>query len=525
VITTEVDAGAAAPKVGPPDYGSPMSTNPTALAEYRRAIQAARDAANVSVVQSALEAAHEADPDFAAAYLREVLVAEWVDDLQRELFTKAQRLRGRLGPHDRALLDAIEPWFRVPHDADELRRRFKALAVEPDADIALQRCFFLLNVGAPTEAYDACRDAERLDPTLAAAYLGEGLSLAKVGGAAAEEKAYDACIARSPEGSRCVRALAELVAARGRCDEYAALAQRFAVIAPEDADASWINSLAIYAQSARTGRPMDAYALALDSYVKRLDARTGREQRISGDAARAVAEGRLEDAARAYEELGSLRIDEDFRGGAFHAQIELLVEMGRTRAAETHARTWLAQRPSWVPSVQEDSRIFALDALYLAGAMPRERFAAERDAWLRDEEKRGASLDGFLRWSDAYGKAIATPADAREALDSMPRFGPFPERRRNLDVDAALGLALLRAGRPAEAIEPLVAAAESCPRVQHPSLQIASLAWLGEAREATGDTVGACAAYRHVLDAWGRSSISTTARAARAARGRLVCRD
>jgi serine/threonine-protein kinase len=67
----------------------------------------------------------------------------------------------------------------------------------------------------------------------------------------------------------------------------------------------------------------------------------------------------------------------------------------------------------------------------------------------------------------------------------------------------AVGRVLLLAGRQADAVAPLRAAAASCSAIAVPIDHTHANLYLGQALEATGDTAGACAAYQVVLSRWG----------------------
>jgi serine/threonine-protein kinase len=522
---TTTDAAADVSR-GPPDFGSQMSPNPEAFAAYARAVQAVHDAASASSVDEGFAKARRLDPDFAAAYLRGALATDDpLDGDWREIFAGAQLRRDRLGAHDRALLEAAEPWFRVPADPAEVRRRFAELARLEDADYDLQRCVFLRRLGDGAGAREACRDAERLDPTLAAAYYGEGDALGMLGSREAEEKAYRACLERSPEGAKCLLALALLFAAEGHCREYAETARRLFVITPNDTNAMVIRARAIYAEASREGASMEAFAEADRFHTERDDPKFRDENRLQGEAAIAVAEGRLADAAALWDRYSKLFPDEVYAGAGLHAELEILMEIGRDDDAIRLSRRWLAQRAAWVPSVLEDTRIFAFGGLYLEGAMTRPVFLQERRRWLDAEAARHATAEPWYRWTDAFGNTIRGKEDAEDALAAMSSFAPIPAAGQDVDVDVAVGVALLRAGHAVDAVPRLRAAAESCPRATHPMPQLLALAWYGDALAATGATSEACAAYEALLRHWGRAPGSRSAARAREAIERLRCGD
>src|SRR6185436_3332638 len=82
----------------------------------------------------------ELEPTFAAAHLRWMLIYGYVDASAREHFRKTETHRSSLTPHDRALLDALEPRIRAPADFGESERRLaQTLSREPlDVDYTFQ---------------------------------------------------------------------------------------------------------------------------------------------------------------------------------------------------------------------------------------------------------------------------------------------------------------------------------------------------------------------------------------------------
>ena len=83
---------------------------------------------------------------------------------------------------------------------------------------------------------------------------------------------------------------------------------------------------------------------------------------------------------------------------------------------------------------------------------------------------------------------------------------------------------LLLAGRAMDAAPYLERASRQCDVLTFPFEIVHAALDLGRAREAVGDTAGACAAYGQVLARWGGAKPrSATADAARSASQRLRC--
>jgi tetratricopeptide (TPR) repeat protein len=116
----------------------------------------------------------------------------------------------------------------------------------------------------------------------------------------------------------------------------------------------------------------------------------------------------------------------------------------------------------------------------------------------------------------------STPEQAAAALAAAPP-GDLRLLAPGIADQAALGTVLLRAGRAAEAVPFLERAAHRCDGFLAPVAQVRATAQLGRALEVTGDRAGACAAYQRVLDRWGATARSVTARDARLRATALGC--
>ena len=72
-------------------------------------------------------------------------------------------------------------------------------------------------------------------------------------------------------------------------------------------------------------------------------------------------------------------------------------------------------------------------------------------------------------------------------------------------AEAAVGRTLFLGGRADEGLRWLERGAKTCRALELPVEHTRAHLWLGMAREAMGDKVGACAAYRVVQARWGKA--------------------
>jgi hypothetical protein len=153
-----------------------------------------------------------------------------------------------------------------------------------------------------------------------------------------------------------------------------------------------------------------------------------------------------------------------------------------------------------------DQKLYAAYVRWHAGRLDEAHFRSVRD----DLARREGWFDShsFNAWWVFYAERATTPAEGIEALALLPDAGA-PSNLNTLFQARTLGHVYLLAGRSQEALPYLRAGATSCrilpfsqtPRA-YPALWIREQVELGQALEQTGDTTGACDAYRVVLDRW-----------------------
>jgi serine/threonine-protein kinase len=218
-------------------------------------------------------------------------------------------------------------------------------------------------------------------------------------------------------------------------------------------------------------------------------------------------------------------------GDASRTIAELYLETGRLTEAGKVAMDFLDRRDAWEPAPESEDVAMALDATPAllrvarsAGALGRADVAARRDAWLEGWSARATPVSRSYLWLHGWAGTTLGPDEAKEALAARASFGPLPPYRAQTMIDAAAGATFLLGGEIGEATRWLEEATRTCSTLSFPMEQTRAHLLLGKAREAAGDRAGACAAYRKVVDRWGRAKPrSVTADHARARAGKLGC--
>ena len=181
------------------------------------------------------------------------------------------------------------------------------------------------------------------------------------------------------------------------------------------------------------------------------------------------------------------------------AQLSMRVELelGHLRTVEEMANAFGAHRDAWNKNDFFDYSIIPARMKYLAGAMSRDAFRAERDRWLAAQETRsGREFRGY-QWLIAFADAVVTDSDAADALEALPRYLPLVDPTdRDADIDTSIGHAYLRAGRLDEARPFLQRAIHTCYTLDLPLSQTVANLYMGELMDSRiGDRAGACSAY------------------------------
>jgi len=508
----------------------PTTRVPEALAAYREGLQAFRDASWL-VAHDAYERAIKLDPTFAAAYLRLAMTSRYLGTAveTRESFQKAMQLRAQLGERDQALLEALEPrLFRQPFDALESARRLELLAARFPGDAEIAN---LLNSADPRQPPAAELElADRciaIDPFYADCWQSRALALRRMRRKDEALAALDQCLAVSAAAHDCLGDRALLHMMEGRCDKLEEDARSLTVRVPAMPRGYEYLARALYAR----GRPIAAVRSALTQSWSRQPQATREVVVLEEEAHLAVVSGRFDEAERFALDL--LKKQEHTSGQDDHTQPALLLikiyeETGRLKEAGAVAEATRHGLDVWVRSLQatvmSDKAMELLAVSRRAGLVTPSAFEAERAAWLREVEKEYPGTAPGAEWFVAYAQVASTPEEARAALDRMPDprvVAPFVPL--GLEWISVMGRLYWLAGRYDDALPYLREVTRDCCTLKVPFRNTLASYQLGEVLSAKGDKEGACGAYRVVLDRWGASKASVTAKEAAARVKALGC--
>jgi serine/threonine-protein kinase len=508
----------------------PGSSSPEARLRYAAALRGWRETSG-GACKMFVEAT-QLDPLFAAAYLR-LALCHYIDPARgRGDFQKAAALRDRLSERDQILLDVYEPVFqRIPSDFGETLRRIQRMQERfpSDAEIAFLRGGIEahFDFGSAMVALD---HSLALDPRLSRAWRLRGEVLAYQGSFDEAFRSLERCLEVTPAASSCLRTRINLQEERGDCAAVEADARRWLTVEPSpDAYQSLADAL-----SARGGS-LPSVEEALRQKRARLEDERERRKEEAWDAVRlALLKGDFHSALTGTQQLKALSADsphEDEHAALALMRVSILQEIGQQAEAAREAESFLARRDAWEPNprsedwaISRDVTARLLAVMRRAGVISREeaarRLSERLTAW---HGKVAPHVRNFL-WVHFYAAAAATAEEGREAMAALEQYQPVPPFKPFVPGDAYIGKAFLLGGRVDEALPALERMAKSCYALRYPMEYLHNQYLLGQAREAKGDTAGACAAYAGVLDSWkGARPRSVTAELAQGRAKALRC--
>jgi tetratricopeptide (TPR) repeat protein len=278
---------------------------------------------------------------------------------------------------------------------------------EPSAAALLERGQALLARGEPAAAATALRAALRRDPDLAAARASLGLALYALGDLDAAVEELRAALRRQPDAVDARLVLARALAARQEWPAAREELDRVLLAQPDRLEARYLLGVVRYAQGDAAGA-IDAYRRVLAGDPQQQDARYNLALVLK--LARRESEATPEFVAAA--QAGHARA-QYFAGAAYAGGL------GVERSLTTAIAWWFQAAEQGVPQADEALAQLRQIALGRGRSGPTERLAADR----------------------AF-------AEYRAAL-----WREFPELTPG---DETLGAALLRQGRPAEAVTMLI---------------------------------------------------------------------
>lgn len=492
----------------------PASDDPEAEKTYREALQLWHDGASGKRARRELEHAIALDPALAAGHLRLGLLALQTEpEKGREHFQKAFQHRARLGLHDRALLDAAEPYFRATVDLPEFEKRLATAAASFPRSAELHYWLgtgrlFRDQLGSALAAFER---ALELDPSFVPALWLKGQSLDLLGKREESRAAYDRCLAVSPVAAVCLSERIRSLRYSGPCQPVEADARAWVAIEPDAPNGHFILAETLAAR----GAPREAVMASID----RARSVASPEDRALIDSAYQAgvalaygeferAEGLLTSWAEAVS--GKTRVDSS-QASPLALLAELLEETGQRDRAVAVAEKYLAVSPSLVKDPLESDPAIAFHALlFRAGQLSEQAYRERRDGWVKEQlarlqRQQATESSPFQVWLDAYAEPARTREQAAEALDAMSRFGAIPPWTQRSLAPAAIGKVYGLVGQYDEALPFLEAAAESCVVLTRPIAHTHAQYSYALALEASGKLQEARTRYQRIVDRWGQA--------------------
>jgi serine/threonine-protein kinase len=529
--TRSVEAGALR---GMFDHPPPRSSSPEAARLFLAALRSYHDGRGESARRD-LKRAIELDPDLACAHLYLAQLDYNIDmDEGRASFARALDLRASLDEHDRDQLNLLEPVFqRMPADLDELRRRLEQrLARNPDDATAL---WVYAVFGIYWDLPGSIGPIQRvlaIDPTDVELRLELIQNNGYLGAFDDSLRAAQSCLDSVPGAGDCLLARISLHEHLGDCAAVDSDARRWLMIDPREPRALAFLVDALAAE----GRPVEAVRDVMRRRRALLPEGDRRLAEQEEEYALAVRTGDFPAAAERATEwrrLVETSTNEFDHVGAERAVAEVALESGSSDGASRAAREFLSHRDAWEAdargddwAIEKDASAYFIAVLRRGGVLAASDAEAQRTARVTWWEAHGQRTWHSLIWSTQYADGVETAEEARAAVAVLPRYAPLlpAALEPRMNIDGAVGRTLLLAGRAGEALPHLERAARQCYGLRFPVEHVRASFDLGQAREATGQRDGACAAYRAVLDRWGEARPrSLTAERARERMRTLGC--
>jgi serine/threonine-protein kinase len=455
--------------------------------------------------EALLKRAVDADPTFAAAYLRLWLVADkstTSDDAHQHLV----QLESRLTPDERALVHAVEG---VEADFAGARVALDGYLERYPHDCAVWSLRMSLG---PTDVLAALESrALAADATCVPVLVMKAYRLGKT----SEEEAlrvFDACLEASPHAVECLASRAGTLDDMGRCEQAETAVRRWVEITPDSASAR----VELAGLLAGRGEPEGAVREALGDVPQN----TGGME-IAPEVQFPMFAGDLAEVMRMSRELAA-----GLRPSAFEyehylpaiALVEAATETGDMRTAANVAADYLSRRSAWRGACPRCEAVMVSAAARggrLDGREASRRIAAAFAATT------ATGVPPANAWAQTYAYAVQTPSEATAAvakLDELDAGAPTTFR-------GAASRALFLAGRGEQARPTLEHNVRSCSAVFGYAMNwVHSHLYLGELDERAGNLEGACGHYAKVVERWGNAKPrSVAADEARAHAAKLHC--
>jgi serine/threonine-protein kinase len=192
---------------------------------------------------------------------------------------------------------------------------------------------------------------------------------------------------------------------------------------------------------------------------------------------------------------------------------DVLTEVGQSHKASDVADAFLRRMNAWTEPATGSSTMLFLSYKLRASAVSRDEYekkrAEEIERFRARWQSSGRKVDddfAWVAWWMAYGAGVGTEDEAKVALAAMPKQrSKAIESGRWPAIDLAQGRTYALAGSFAEAVTLLRRGGSPCLSLNDPVTKTWAQFYLGAALEGTGDKDGARAAYRIVVDRWGKA--------------------
>jgi tetratricopeptide (TPR) repeat protein len=317
------------------------------------------------------------------------------------------------------------------------------------------------------------------------------------------------CLEISPAANDCIADRMEIHARFGLCEEMTEDAKRIIANDPND----WSTHRALATALLAQGRSTTTVRTALDRGWDKAPSSTKERWIRFDDIHFALLEGRFDDAERAFLEWKPQEDKnpfDDVHRALAQDLVELYEVMAKPKEAAKIADKYLSTREVWirgfVRSIWDDPTIWFLKKKLDAGMISRSAYQTDRATWVEMWEDRLSPDMKNIAWFQAYALPAETAEDAKEALAIHSELKPLEYyRKRPTSLHNALGNVYLLAGRAADALPHLSAAAKDCRLLYQPIENTLTHYRLAKAREALGDQPGACESYGVVLQRWSKS--------------------
>jgi len=508
------------------DLPPPKTSSPEAGHEYALAVQALADLQMQSCRAHLLRAV-QLDSSFAAAHLLLGFIGFSSLDDQRKEAAAAAQLRAQLSPRDAAILEVMQPLLvKNEFHSDKAWRAWKDLVARFPGDVMLVQAWAWsgFNGGHDAEAMDLIERSRWMEPKSPLWDWEIGEHLVDTGDLAGAAKAADRCLGPTPAAWLCRQVRGNVEARLGQCKQLEDDARAMIALDPDEPVAyDWL-AAALLAR----GAPVESIADASQRARAHESDPTLKEVHQQHDMV-TVAEltGDFTSTLALFPRLDRVAAgstSSDVVGNAFNDEVFALTQVGDDKRAVALADAYMKRLPALTQDEPVALRNVVLRLRHAAHTISDAEFRATREAWSKEVFEQLPQQFANNVWFQFWAEPAATPQEAKEALDTLPRYSPLPPYEGIIYYERVMGQVLLLAGRVDEAIPHLQRAQHACFTPDYvPSHQL-SAELLGEALEANGDKDGACAAYGEVLVRWGNAKPrSVTADKARAHMKTLGC--